>query len=94
MKKRRRKMVGRIASEIMEIFIIISWIYLSVLTVATGLTGLFGGMEMTRGEAMLLLGYGVYSLSEFASYVLDERTLLSDIIDMVIEYVRKEADKE
>lgn len=87
-------MVGRIASEIMEIFIIISWIYLSVLTVATGLTGLFGGMEMTRGEAMLLLGYGAYSLSEFASYVLDERTLLSDIIDMVIEYVRKEADKE
>ena len=81
MKNRKlEKAMERIVSAV----VIVSDIYLSWLAVVAGITNLLS-TAITPREATILIGYGIFALSESAAYIAKRRTLTDIVIDYIIK---------
>lgn len=94
MRKRTiRQYAGMILGRILWQFIFWTGLYLAVVAAVTGLINLFSAFpDITKGEAVLLLGYGVYALSEYASCVFGGKTLFMSTLDMLIDHISRTSD--
>ena len=82
----KNRKVEKAMERIVSAVFIVSGIYLSWLAVTAGITNLLSTEStITPREATILIGYGIFALSESAAYIAKGRTLTDIVIDYIIK---------